>query len=255
MTGADERLVASAARNNAAWCDIVCRLHGIVDEFREDAWTSIVRTPLHYPDAVTLCRSADAARVLARVDASVGCSIKDSFADLDLAAFGFETLFEASRIHRAASPATSCRGALDCDPVRDEATLRAWETAWDGEAGGAHVFRSALLARDDVVLAPREAEAIVAGAILSLDAGVVGLSNLFAVNVDLAAAFTGVTAAAHRLYPQLALVGYEAGAFLDAAQRAGFERVGRLIVWLKREPLAPDEKQQRPGLPDATARR
>jgi hypothetical protein len=29
------------------------------------------------------------------------------------------------------------------------------------------------------------------------------------------------------------LVGYESGAALEAAEQAGFERVGRLVVWIK----------------------
>jgi hypothetical protein len=234
MTGADQRLVASAARNNAEWCDISCRLHGMAGEFRDDAWTSGVRTPVHYPDAVTLRRSVDAAGILTRIDASDGCSIKDSFADLDLAPWGFDLLFEAGWIHHAAGSAVGGTGPPDWKPVCDDTTLSAWETAWGTGATGPRIFRPALLARDDVVvLAAREAEAIVGGAILSLGAGVVGLSNLFVVGADLGNAFAGATAAAGRLFPGMALVGYETGPFLDAAEQAGFERVGRLVVWLK----------------------
>lgn len=234
MTGADQRLVASAARNNAEWCDIFCRLHGMAGEFRDDAWTSSVRTPVRYPDAVTLRRSVDAAGILSRIDASDGCSIKDSFADLDLTPWEFDMLFEACWIHHAAGSPVGGKGPLDWKPVRDDATLSAWETAWGTGATGPRIFRPTLLARDDVVvLAAREAEAIVAGAILNLGAGVVGLSNLFVVDAELTDAFSGAAAAAARLFPRMALVGYEAGAFLDAAEQAGFERVGRLVVWLR----------------------
>ena len=137
-------------------------------------------------------------------------------------------------IHHAAGSAVGGNGPLDWQPVRDDGTLSAWETAWGTGAAGPRIFRPTLLARDDVVvLAAREAEAIVGGAILSLGAGVVGLSNLFAVGADLSDAFAGATAAAARLFPRTSLVSYEAGAFLDAAEQAGFERVGRLVVWLR----------------------
>lgn len=77
-------LAAAAARNNAEWCDAVCRAHGLAGEFSPQAWTSKLRTPLRYPDAVALTAAASAAEILPRVDASAGCSIKDSFACLDL---------------------------------------------------------------------------------------------------------------------------------------------------------------------------
>src|SRR5690349_21862218 len=61
-----------------------------------------MRTPEHYPDAVTLHASVDADGLLARVDATSGCSIKDSFADLDLTPRGFDPLFDATWIRRRA---------------------------------------------------------------------------------------------------------------------------------------------------------
>ena len=233
MTHVDERLVASAARNNAEWCDIFCRLHGMAGEFRDEAWTNGVRAPVHFPDAVTLRRSVDAGRILSRIDASNGCSVKDSFADLDLTRWGFDKHFEAHWIHRAGSPVGGV-SPLEWEPVRDVATLAAWESAWDEDDAGRHIFRPALLDRDDVVvLAARRAKAIVGGAVLSLGAGVVGLSNLFVVDAELADAFSGAATVAGRLCPGMALVGYVAGASLDAAERAGFQCIGRLVVWLK----------------------
>ena len=125
-----EHLVTIAARNNAEWCETICGLHRIAGEFEEDAWASGARTPEHYPDAVTLRRGVDAARLLSRVDASSGCSIKDSFADLTTA-------------------------------------------------------------------------------------------------------FVGASSVAARLFPRTPIVGYESGPRLDAAEQAGFVRVGRLVVWLR----------------------
>jgi hypothetical protein len=87
--------VEEAARNNAEWCDSFCRTHGINGRFDSDAWTSATRTPPLYPDAVTLVAGASVEAILLRVDTSVGCSIKDSFADLNLAPLGFDRLFAA----------------------------------------------------------------------------------------------------------------------------------------------------------------
>ncbi len=57
----------SAARNNAQWCDVVCRFHGAHTEFGADAWTSATRTPPLYPDAVTFVSDVNVA-VFAMVD-------------------------------------------------------------------------------------------------------------------------------------------------------------------------------------------
>ncbi|GAB3936384.1 hypothetical protein GCM10027614_12800 [Micromonospora vulcania] len=54
-----------------------------------------------YPDAVTLRPGVDVAALLRRIDAGPGASVKDSFADLDLADHGFRVLFDAEWIYRA----------------------------------------------------------------------------------------------------------------------------------------------------------
>jgi hypothetical protein len=213
VTDEVERLIAMAARNNADWCDGFCRLHGIQGEFRRDAWTSSARTPRFYPDAVTLVRAADPAAILSRIDASSGCSIKDSYAELDFARRGFEVLFDATWLRRSGASRLGAAGSLDWQPVRDDPGLVAWETAWGADPAGPRAFPPGLLARDDVViLAGRRSGAVVAGAILNAAAGVVGVSNIFATDIDPAEAFASAAEMAGRLWPGLTLVGYEAAA-------------------------------------------
>ena len=92
------------------------------------------RSPPFYPDAVTLSRSASADVVLRDIDTSPGCSVKDSFANLDLRPYGFRVLFEAG-MDLSARPAPHRRTAWKV--VTDPADFGAWET---GDA-----FRPALL--------------------------------------------------------------------------------------------------------------
>src|SRR5919199_2699420 len=106
---AEHDLVRVAARNNAEWCDAFCRTHGIAGRFDDDAWWSAVRTPPFYPDAVTLMPGADAGRILARVDGGPGCSIKDSFSDLDLSGEGSTSSSERS----------GCAWSMRVGPCRD----------------------------------------------------------------------------------------------------------------------------------------
>lgn len=66
--------------------------------FEPDRWLALRRSPPFYPDAVSLTeRPRD---ILAGIDLSPGCSVKDSFATLDLAPAGFEVLFDAEWIYR-----------------------------------------------------------------------------------------------------------------------------------------------------------
>ncbi|WP_237291358.1 hypothetical protein [Streptomyces sp. Sge12] len=225
--GTGTTLLRKAALNNAAWCDAVCRAHGVAPRYEGDGlWVSPRRTPPMYPDAVTLEPGVPAERVLLGVDTdSPGCSVKDSFADLDLAGAGFEVLFEAQWIHRPAGaplPAAEAEaGGPEWSEVTDAAELAGWEAA----SGG--VFRPELLGEGTVFLAGRAGGRIVAGAVASTGGGVVGVSNVFG------AAWAGVLCAVAVRWPELDVVGYEHGEDLEAALRAGFTPIGPVRVWLR----------------------
>ncbi|MEU7550754.1 hypothetical protein AB0B01_00080 [Streptomyces sp. NPDC044571] len=224
-----EELLPAAARNNAEWCAAVCR----GGAFSADGWSSARRTPPLYPDAVTLTRHASAAALLAGTDTdSPGCSVKDSFADLDLGPAGFEVLFEARWIHRPAGVPVPAAPGLEWSRVRTVAELEAWETAWDGgECTG--LFHPGLLTGDIALLAGSAGGVVVAGAVASVAAGVVGLSNVFtAEGTPADEAWRGGLTAVAQLWPDLPVVGYESGDDLDTAVRHGFTVLGPLRVWL-----------------------
>ncbi|MET8752748.1 hypothetical protein ABZW32_22020 [Streptomyces sp. NPDC004667] len=236
--GGTEPLLLAAARNNAEWVAAVCR----DGAFSGSVWSSARRTPALYPDAVSLTPRASAAEVVAGMDTgSPGCSVKDSFASLDLAPAGFEVLFEACWIHRAPGPAGPVAPGTEWSGVRTAAELEAWEAAWDGGAGTG-LFHADLLARDLVFLAGRSGGRIVAGAVASAGGGVVGVSNLFTVDGEgcdpavraaaVDAAWAAVLGAVAARWPGLPVVGYEQGEDLEAAVRAGFTPIGPLRVWL-----------------------
>src|SRR6478735_4887794 len=110
-------LVVEGAVCNATWCDAVCRSHALPTQWTEDAWTVARRSPDGYPDAVTLSPAADLRAVLGRIEEGAGCSVKDSFAVLDLAPHGFHVLFEATWIRRSAVQPTG-PATLDWREVR-----------------------------------------------------------------------------------------------------------------------------------------
>ncbi|MEW2631569.1 hypothetical protein AB0903_07895 [Streptomyces sp. NPDC048389] len=215
----------------------MCRAHGLAGDFGVRAWTSPRRTPLLYPDAVTLSEEATADDVLAAIDtAGGGCSVKDGFASLDLSGAGFDVLFEARWLYRpAGAPAPAPPPGTAWAPLTTPAELAEWATAWDAGGGLSALFRPGLLA-DPVVtfLAGRGAGdgRVVAGAVVSLGGGAAGLSNVFAADGDIDAAWAGCLSAVARLRPGTPVVGYEHGDDLAAAVRHGCAEAGPLRVWL-----------------------
>jgi hypothetical protein len=222
---------AAAARENAEWCDVVARAHGCTSRFDADAWTSPTRTPPGYPDAVTLLPTLDVGALLARIDTSAGCSVKDSFSSLDLSAQGFRVLFEAEWIVHAGPSPTPSAADHGWEQVQDEADLVAWGRAWRGAYEPTGLFTAALLDDETVVVSgARRGDGFDAGAILHRSAAVVGVSNVFG---DAAPAWAGCLALAASHFPAIPLVGYERDDELAEARRSGFEPAGPLRVWIR----------------------
>ncbi|MGO9874537.1 MAG: hypothetical protein ACLPVY_12115 [Acidimicrobiia bacterium] len=223
-----------AALNNAEWCDVICRSHGARTRFDDVAWTSSTRTPPYYPDAVTLVPDLSIPELLARIDSSMGCSIKDSFASLNLTGYGFRVLFDAQWIVCPKSRRLAKVVAPDWGLVRDREDFAAWVEAWRGDEGPTDALRADVVDHDSVVvLAARSDDRIVAGAIATHTSNVVGISNFFAEGDISSASWSGCLALARSLFASSTLVGYESGDELAAAQRAGFKIAGPLRVWIR----------------------
>jgi hypothetical protein len=231
-----ESLTRVAARSNAEWCDILCRTHGVPGRFDPDAWVDPQRTPPYYPDAVTLDPAAVGERILERIDTlTPGCSIKDSFATLDLSPFGYEVVHEAEWIHREPRPAPKTSDpAVRWAALAKEGELVEWEAAWDVDGAQLGLFPPALLHDPSVTILGGYVEgSLVAGAIVNRTRGAVGVSNLFTNVGDLDGAWSGCLGYLERATPGSAVVGYEKGDELAAAHRQGFDSVGRLRIWFK----------------------
>jgi hypothetical protein len=229
---------AAAARENAAWCQLVCAAHGIDGRTVGSWWITDAPPPPSYPDAVSLTRHAAFDDVRDRLADRPALSIKDSFASLDLVPFGGRVLFEADWLVLEPSRAAVGDGV---DPsawhwVDSASELAAWEAGWRSADDGAVVrpepmFPPSLLHAAAVVGARPSAGRVTAGAIVhpSDDDGVVGISNVF--GGPATAVWSGVVALAASRFADRPLVGYESGDDAMAPRGLGFEPVGRLRVW------------------------
>ena len=219
----DDR-VRQAADNNAQWCDLVCRSHGVPTARERGLWVALRRPPMLYPDAVTLSPDLAAEDVLQSVQDGPGCSVKDSFGTLDLAPMGFDQFFRAQWIYsEPASPSrtvTPAWSVVETDEDFDE---------WTHAAGLSGILRRELLTDPSV----RFLSTPGAGAVVNRTGSVVGVSNVFTTAIAIDEAWAGIAAAVAGVFPQLPLVGYERGDALHAALAAGFAQVGPLRVWLR----------------------
>ncbi|MBN8231494.1 hypothetical protein JYK02_28675 [Corallococcus macrosporus] len=232
-----------AVRNNADWCDAVCRAHGRPGRFEPGLWLNPAPVPAFYPNAVTLTAGPPehTRQALSRLDPPGRWGVKDSFATLDLSALGFDVLFEARWIHlEATASVPDPASGLEWRTVRTPAELEAWEAAWsglpEGARPGARVFPPALLQEEGVVfLAAGTGARPLAGGIASFASGAVGLSNTFRAEGAPSSLDAELVARIRARFPGQRLVGYEHGEALDAWCAVGFQPGGPLRVWLKRE--------------------
>ena len=230
-------LLRAAVRNNAFWCDAVCKAQGSPGEFTATLWFHRRGTPPFYPDAVTLTEAdGEAAEAIATLINSErrDWAVKDSYASLDLTPLGFTMLFEAEWIGMR-TPVLA-PSAFTWQRMESAADLARWEAEWAKANGPTtqKIFTEPLLHDPEIAfLLGFEHGQPIGGGILNHHAGVVGHSNLFAEGRHGEAIRRGLIAQAAELYPGEPLVGYEQGDDLDEALSVGFELLGPLRVWLK----------------------
>lgn len=231
-----ETLLGAAVANNALWCDAVCRSHGYPGVFSARLWISAHHDLEFYPNVITLCPQVTAAETAPARDRPGHYAVKDSFARLDLAPDGLTMLFEAEWIARAPAPAGPGEPGLSWGTVTGADELGLWETAWaQADSPQRPVFRPELLAGPRcIILACRRDGDLVAGIIACTAAGVTGISNLFGAGLPAGQLWASAVQAVASLRPHLPIVGYEQGAGLAAARRAGCQTLGPLRVWTRK---------------------
>ncbi|HEY7045265.1 MAG TPA: hypothetical protein VH419_16465 [Nocardioidaceae bacterium] len=243
MTDAVSDLVMACVAENAAWCALVARTHGIGTE-RSGGWTRTLRhAPAYHPDLITLDPTVTSEEVAAQLRDRPDCSVKDSFGILDLSGHGFERLFDADWLAlpdltpdvnvKSPKPAGPVRLAPGWHQVSDVDAFRRWVAGLAPDTP----LRPALLDDANTRIWLLEEADHVAGFVAHRTQHVVAVTNAFAGGRDAATSWRDLIALANRGWGSasgsLRVVCYEHGDDLVSAHAAGFESHGRLTVWVR----------------------
>lgn len=228
----DSALLQAAIEDNIAWCSAICASHRSVEQNSQSTWVNLTASPSYYPNIIT--RRPDATSEVIQLVTKIrqnGISgswgIKDSFADLDLAALGFSMAIEGQWF--ADEPSSRQELAADAwEIARRPEDLSLWEKAWSGNTED-RIFKDSLLAdpRIRFWLLRRQGE-IAAGCISFESVGAMGLSNWFSRRQE-SAFDLGIMPAIAGSATQKPIVFWAAD---DETAIPGFKPLGRLRVWM-----------------------
>ena len=233
-------VLAICVRNNAEFCDRICRSHAVPGVFEPSLWIQEKPGPAFYPNIITLSRNSvpqQTARISALRALRPDIAVKDSFGMLDLATIGMRRLFDAEWVWM--EPAPSRRIATQRErwaKVESVTDLEHWQTAWRGNDPPltSPVFLPTLLDdRSITILAAWSGTAIVAGCILNRDSfDAVGLSNFFGAEAGRDRYLAAAVDQAIEFARGSLLVGYDHGEDLMRMHACGFRSAGPLCVWV-----------------------
>ena len=233
MTSEVSPLLAASIAENAAWCALVCRTHGIGTE-RAGAWTRTLRpAPAFHPDLITLDPTVTGQEVAQQLRDREACSVKDSFGSLDLESEGFTSLFEAEWMV-VESDVEVGRPREGWSVVGDVDAFAAWLA---GHPDDSPLRPSLLDDADTRFWLLSDGASSLAGFVAHRTGPVVAVSNAFSSVGDadlwpdlIALAGSDWGADADRLR----VVTYERGEHIDIARAAGLVSLGPLTVWVRR---------------------
>lgn len=234
-----ESILDKAVKNNAYWCELVCKSQRFTGEFLKMIWINNGKLPAYYPNAITLepININNNDKVIYRLIDSVtekGISVKDSFADLELSTRNFSILFNAKWISYTDLDFVTPTDFTGWKIIKNKDDYALWNKSWKRHNEQGEEFATTLLYDKDIhFLGKFRSKEIVAGAILSKSNSVFGLSNVFSSpNVSLSI-YSDIICLTRKKITLLPLVGYAQKGDLESALKAGFKGIGSLRVWTK----------------------
>ena len=234
----DSRAICGAW-NNADLYEAVFAANGL--KYHRSAHAFLAQdVPPPYYSALTVLSYEHDAEILSELPHLVGrmggaLGVKDSFCQLDLGRYGFETGFEASWIWRSARQVSLPSG---WEIVRHASDLEIWEEGWkrNGSPTDRRMFPEAFLAMQGIFCLGQKSEGrFVSGCIANRSDECIGLSNVFA-ETPSQGVFSQAADSAAFVGGNVPVVGYESGDQLKYATQAGFDTVGPLRILVARNP-------------------
>ncbi len=216
-----------------------------IESNRTDSiWYCLDKTPPLYSNLVTISEKWKPDEIFKIIERKYKdekweeWSIKDSFGLLDLAEYGFAKLFAAQWFYLEAAkftPQSESRN-LRYEIVKNEDDLAKWRISWDSdEKLGKQIFSPTLINNPGVYfVAGYVGDRIVSGCLVNRSDDVLGISNFFAPENDSAYWSESISFIFDSI-DCADIVGYERKEIVDKLRSLGFNPVGNLTVWLRRE--------------------
>jgi len=228
-----------AILNNASWCEAVCKSNRSPGETLKMIWLNKNSVPPLYPNAITLepISINNNEKVMYRLIDSIphdNFTVKDSYADLDLASNGFSILFEAEWIVYSDLDYITPKDYSGWKIIKNKVDFEKWNSAWLKKNSTGKEFTLSLLFDKDTHFLGRFLRGeITNGAILYKSNGVFGLSNAFSTTKIDNKMYQDIVCLTRKKISLLPIVGYEREMDLKSAIEAGFESIGHFKVWSK----------------------
>ncbi|MFT4720407.1 MAG: hypothetical protein ACI9SB_001578 [Candidatus Azotimanducaceae bacterium] len=222
-------LLQSAIRNNAEWCELVARSHGVPNGWLDNAWRATGSMPAFYLNVVSLEASMGRGNTSSLAEGlPQNCGWKDSFADLDLVEFGFKMRFEA--IWYALTKVDfSAAGAKLVGVVTSAEQLEEWVSAWGETPVEQPVLLPELMGPNVQFIFHQSAGRIDSGLIANMSADAVGITNSFGCPGGIAHCIRYAFERAQGV----PVVGYGSDDDLRMLVSLGFKALGSLRVWVR----------------------
>jgi len=224
----DPRLRA-AVDASVRWYDDIFAVHRIPVTVRRAVWSASGAAPPWHSAVKTLGPEAAIDDVLHAMEPHEHGSVADSFGRLDLAAHGFDLLFEATWLHRPPDPAPPSGLPMGWSVVGNTDVLDEWNRHHETT----EVLGPALLDHPRFRFLARHDEGVLTGGAVTHDAGpTVGLSNCWSMpghHLD----WPDVLSCVGALHPGRPVVDYAWGDDLDVMVAAGFSPLGPQLVWAR----------------------
>ncbi|MEH6401825.1 MAG: hypothetical protein V7750_00535 [Sneathiella sp.] len=227
----ENSLLKEAIVNNAQWCMRVWQSHDLESEKYEGLVYCPSEVPDFYPNIITTQQGANKnERLISDLtvqNSSQNLSIKDSFAELDLASLNFKKLFDAHWLRFSNQLQNLQQPNLSWRAVKSEQELENWERHWDEREGEvSRIFTDSLLKDPTVKFwSGYSIDNIQAGYISNATGNVVGISNTFG-------SYKDCIHHAKTQFQHQPIVGYETGSSLEEAKDIDAEIIGDLTIWI-----------------------